>query len=254
MASAHPACPPHFRLAFTRKMVSRVPVPVVVVTPETQQAHKRAGSSSKDAGQGSPGTAASSANFDPDAIELLGVPDVVKGKSPGKRAEGSDSSQKRDAPSAHLQWQTTPPSPAWLNQTAFQKQLQPRSPLGQAAPSVASTTRGKKPKWWRFSTLTFERWPPTSAAFPNFQFGNNRSEESTTDDEGKGKGVDPKGAQVAHYPAPTIGEKAPSATYYGDLFFDLLFAANLDVFTEAAMLDNTQEVAGFLGWFAILWW
>lgn len=45
-----------------------------------------------------------------------------------------------------------------------------------------------------------------------------------------------------------------AAPNFEDLFFDLLFVANLTVYSNSAQLSSLGEVGGFLGYFALLWW
>lgn len=47
---------------------------------------------------------------------------------------------------------------------------------------------------------------------------------------------------------------ASHAPSYSDLFFDLLFAACLNTYSNAVSLEKFGNVAAFLGYFAALWW
>lgn len=122
------------------------------------------------------------------------------------------------------------PSPAWINQTMFRKYVSPTPP---ASPDI----NGSGAKRSRFSILSFGHWPRANLNlnFPPFG-GDGLSSASTTQ-------------------SSTDGDRhEKDTTNFGDLFFDLLFAANLDVYTEAVSLDNVVQVGGFLGWFVVLWW
>lgn len=48
--------------------------------------------------------------------------------------------------------------------------------------------------------------------------------------------------------------EASHAPSYGDLFFDLLFAACLNTYSNAVSLEKFANVAAFIGYFTALWW
>lgn len=137
---------------------------------------------------------------------------------------------KDDAKGLHTSTHTCPSSPARLDAHSRGK--------GSKFKEICPSSEGCSPRPHK------RRWLPFSTSKVHDR-GNSDIE---TDSD--------VATATAHGSFIISGRAGPAkdATNFGDLFFDLLFAANLEVYTEAVSLNNPREVGGFLGWFVVLWW